>query len=142
GFLGAEIYEFAHYIIEYDFNFPSSAFGSGFFALVGFHGGHVLFGICWLTTLLIRNAKRGLNLYNAPKLNTFSLYWHFIDVVWVFMFTVVYLMGKVGYSMSADMPPSTEAQTFNKQTSNEQIKRTSNLLSSTYTYHYIPSAAQ
>lgn len=96
GFLGAEIYEFAHYITEYDFNFRSSAFGSGFFALVGFHGGHVLFGICWLTTLLIRNAKRGLNLYNAPKFNTFSLYWHFIDVVWVFIFTVVYLMGKVG----------------------------------------------
>src|SRR5699024_665109 len=41
GFLGAEIYEFAHYITEYDFNFRSSAFGSGFFALVGFHGGHV-----------------------------------------------------------------------------------------------------
>lgn len=96
GFLACEIYEFAHYIIEYGFTFRSSAFGSAFYALVGFHGGHVLFGLCWLTTLLIRNAKRGLNLYNAPKFNTFSLYWHFIDVVWVFIFTVVYLMGKVG----------------------------------------------
>src|SRR5699024_12055687 len=81
GFLACEIYEFAHYITEYGFTFRSSAFGSAFYAIVGFHGGHVLFGICWLIGLLIRNAKRGLNLYNAPKFNTFSLYWHFIDVV-------------------------------------------------------------
>lgn len=96
GFLACEIYEFAHYIIDYGFTFRSSAFGSAFYALVGFHGGHVTFGIVWLIVLMIRNAKRGLNLYNAPKFNTFSLYWHFIDVVWVFVFTVVYLMGKVG----------------------------------------------
>lgn len=96
GFLVLEIYEFTHYITEFGFTFQSSAFGSAFYALVGFHGGHVVFGIAWLTVLLIRNAKRGLNLYNAPKFNTFSLYWHFIDVVWVFIFTVVYLMGKVG----------------------------------------------
>lgn len=96
GFLSLEIYEFAHYITEYDFTFRTSAFGSAFYVLVGFHGGHVTFGIAWLIALMVRNAKRGLNLYNAPKFNTFSLYWHFIDVVWVFVFTVVYLMGKVG----------------------------------------------
>src|SRR5699024_5377557 len=96
GFLGAEIYEFAGYIVEYGFYFWSSASGSVFFALVGFHGGHVLFGICWLTTLLIRNTKRGLNLYNAPKSNTFSLHQHYTHHEWVFIFTVVYLMGKVG----------------------------------------------
>ncbi len=45
---------------------------------------------------MIRNAKRGLNLYTAPKFYVASLYWHFIDVVWVFIFTVVYLMGMVG----------------------------------------------
>lgn len=96
GFLGLEIYEFTHYITEYDFTFRSSAFGSAFYALVGFHGGHVTFGICWIIILMIRNARRGLNLYNAPKFNTYSLYWHYIDVIWVFVFTVVYLMGKVG----------------------------------------------
>src|SRR5699024_9421327 len=96
GFLVGEVYEFAHYITEYGFSFQSSAFGSAFFALVGFRGGHVVFGIGSLITLLVRNAKRVLNLYTAPKCNTFSLYWHFIDVVWVFIFTVVYLMGKVG----------------------------------------------
>lgn len=95
-FLCCEIYEFAHYITDYGFTFRSSAFGSAFYTLIGFHGGHVLFGICWLVALMMRNAKRGLNLYNAPKFNTYSLYWHFIDVVWVFIFTVVYLMGKVG----------------------------------------------
>ncbi|SFB18478.1 cytochrome c oxidase subunit 3 [Lentibacillus halodurans] len=96
GFLACEIYEFTHYIHEYEFTFRSSAFGSAFYALVGFHGGHVTFGLSWLIAIMIRNAKRGLNLYNAPKFYTFSLYWHFIDVVWVFIFTVVYLMGKVG----------------------------------------------
>lgn len=95
-FLGLEIYEFTHYITEYGFTFRSSAFGSAFYTLVGFHGGHVTFGIAWLIVIMIRNARRGLNLYNAPKFNTFSLYWHYIDVVWVFVFTVVYLMGKVG----------------------------------------------
>lgn len=96
GFLVGEVYEFAHYISDYGFTFRSSAFGSAFYALVGFHGGHVTFGICWIITLMIRNAKRGLDLYTAPKFNTFALYWHFIDVIWVFVFTVVYLMGKVG----------------------------------------------
>ncbi|MFG6119101.1 MULTISPECIES: cytochrome (ubi)quinol oxidase subunit III [Thalassobacillus] len=95
-FLGFEIYEFYHYIHEYEFTFRSSALGSAFYTLVGFHGGHVLFGLLWILTLMGRNAKRGLNLYNAPKFYIASLYWHFIDVVWVFIFTVVYLMGKVG----------------------------------------------
>ncbi|MFC3040214.1 cytochrome (ubi)quinol oxidase subunit III [Virgibacillus xinjiangensis] len=94
-FLAFEIYEFAHYIHDYGFTFRSSAFGSAFYTLVGFHGGHVAFGLSWLIALMVRNAKRGLNLYNAPKFYTFSLYWHFIDVVWVFIFTVVYLMGMV-----------------------------------------------
>ncbi|MGJ9458553.1 cytochrome (ubi)quinol oxidase subunit III [Oceanobacillus sp. CF4.6] len=94
-FLACEIYEFAHYIHEYGFTFRSSAFGSAFYALVGFHGGHVVFGLSWLIAIMVRNAKRGLSLYNAPKYNTFGLYWHFIDVVWVFIFTVVYLMGMV-----------------------------------------------
>ncbi|KKE78089.1 cytochrome (ubi)quinol oxidase subunit III [Bacilli bacterium] len=95
GFLGFEIYEFTHYITDYGFTFCSSAFGSAFYTLVGFHGGHVVFGLSWLTALMVRNAKRGLSLYNAPKYNTFAIYWHFIDVVWVFIFTVVYLMGMV-----------------------------------------------
>ncbi len=95
-FLILEISEFHHYVTEFHHTMTSSAFGSSFYLLVGTHGGHVLFGLCWITTLMIRNAKRGLNLYNAPKFYVATLYWHFIDVVWVFIFTVVYLMGMVG----------------------------------------------
>ncbi|WP_221564033.1 cytochrome (ubi)quinol oxidase subunit III [Alkalihalobacillus sp. TS-13] len=94
-FLGLEIYEFIHYVHE-GHTFTSGAFGSAFYTLVGFHGGHVLFGCLWIAVLLIRNSGRGLTLYNAPKYYLFALYWHFVDVVWVFIFTVVYLMGKVG----------------------------------------------
>ncbi|MEQ2529257.1 cytochrome (ubi)quinol oxidase subunit III [Robertmurraya yapensis] len=96
GFLGCEIYEFNHYVHEYHHTFTSSAFGSAFYTLVGFHGGHVVFGLSWIIILMARNAKRGLSLYNAPKFYLASLYWHFIDVVWVFIFSVVYLMGMVG----------------------------------------------
>lgn len=94
-FLLLEIYEFKHYVHE-GHTFTSSAFGSAFYALVGTHGAHVTFGLLWIGSLLIRNSKRGLSLYNAPKFYVASLYWHFIDVVWVFIFTVVYLMGMVG----------------------------------------------
>lgn len=94
-FLALEIYEFTEYVHE-GFKFSTSAFSSAFYTLVGTHGAHVAFGLLWIVTLMVRNAKRGLNLYNAPKFYVASLYWHFIDVVWVFIFTVVYLMGMVG----------------------------------------------
>lgn len=96
GFLVLEIYEFNHYVHTYGHTITSSAFGSAFYTLVGTHGAHVVFGLCWIITLMVRNARRGLDLYNAPKFYVASLYWHFIDVVWVFIFTVVYLMGLVG----------------------------------------------
>lgn len=95
GFLGLEIYEFYHYV-QMGFGFTQSAFSSAFFLLVGTHGVHVVIGILWISSLIFRNAKRGLNLYNAPKYFAASIYWHFIDVVWVFIFTVVYLMGVLG----------------------------------------------
>ena len=95
GFLGLEIYEFSHYI-HIGFGYTQSAYSSAFFTLVGMHGLHVIIGLVWITSLLLRNSKRGLNLYNAPKFFVASLYWHFIDVVWVFIFTVVYLMGVLG----------------------------------------------
>lgn len=95
GFLVLEINEFLNYIHE-GHTFMSSAFGSSFYALVGTHGAHVTFGIIWITTLIIQVLKRGINTDTAPKLFVSSLYWHFIDVVWVFIFTLVYLLGKVG----------------------------------------------
>ncbi|MCK1996289.1 cytochrome (ubi)quinol oxidase subunit III [Psychrobacillus psychrodurans] len=94
-FLCLEIYEFNHYV-HLGFTYGQSAFSSSFFTLVGTHGLHVVIGLGWIILLMLRNAKRGFSLYNAPKYYTASLYWHFIDVVWVFIFTVVYLMGVVG----------------------------------------------
>jgi cytochrome c oxidase subunit III len=91
-FLGLEIYEFYHYV-HLGHTITSSAFGSAFYTLVGTHGAHVAFGVTWITILMIRNAKRGLSTYNAPKYYVAALYWHFIDVVWVFIFTLVYLLG-------------------------------------------------
>ena len=95
GFLALEIYEFTHYV-NIGFGYTQSAFSSAFFTLVGMHGVHVVIGLIWISGLIIRNSGRGLNLYNAPKFFCASLYWHFIDVVWVFIFTVVYLMGVLG----------------------------------------------
>jgi cytochrome c oxidase subunit III len=95
GFLLLEIYEFIHYV-HLGHTFMSSAFGSSFYALVGTHGAHVTFGIIWISTLMLQTAQRGINTRTAPKLFVSSLYWHFIDVVWVFIFTLVYLLGKVG----------------------------------------------
>lgn len=95
GFLGLEIYEFIEYTHE-GHTLTSSAFGSAFYTLVGFHGGHVAFGILWITTLILQGMKKRLTVVTAPKFYVAALYWHFVDLVWVFIFTVVYLMGMVG----------------------------------------------
>lgn len=94
-FLGLEIYEFIHYVHE-GHTFSSSAFSTSFYTLVGFHGAHVAFGVLWIGLLIFQGLEKGLTVVTAPKFFVASLYWHFIDVVWVFIFTVVYLMGKVG----------------------------------------------
>lgn len=95
GFLGLEVYEFTEYVHE-GHTISSSAFGSAFYTLVGFHGGHVLAGVTWITLLILQSFKKGLTVVTAPKFYLASLYWHFVDLVWVFIFTVVYLIGKVG----------------------------------------------
>lgn len=95
GFLGLEIYEFVHYA-HLGHTFNASAFSTSFYTLVGFHGAHVAFGLLWAGSVLYQLLARGLNTTTAPKVYLFGMYWHFIDVVWVFIFTVVYLMGKVG----------------------------------------------
>ncbi|WP_040949563.1 cytochrome (ubi)quinol oxidase subunit III [Gorillibacterium massiliense] len=92
-FLGLEIYEFTEYVNE-GHKFNTSAFSTSFYTLVGFHGAHVTFGVLWIGLLTLQGLKKGLTVVTAPKYYVASLYWHFIDVVWVFIFTVVYLMGK------------------------------------------------
>ncbi len=94
-FLGLEIREFADYV-EKGLTYKTSAFSSSFYTLVGTHGGHVLFGVLWISTLMIASYKKGITAITAPKYYIAALYWHFIDVVWVFIFTVVYLLGILG----------------------------------------------
>ncbi len=96
GFLGLEIYEFSQYVGLEKFGMTTSAFSSAFYTLVGFHGAHVAFGILWISLLIGQLAYKGLTTVTAPKIYVSAMYWHFIDVVWVFIFTVVYLLGKVG----------------------------------------------
>jgi cytochrome o ubiquinol oxidase subunit III len=91
-FLGIELYEFAHMIHE-GAGPQRSAFLSSFFTLVGTHGLHVTFGIVWLITLMVQIGKHGLNKANARRLACLSLFWHFLDVIWIGVFTFVYLMG-------------------------------------------------
>lgn len=91
-FLSVEIYEFAH-LIHLGAGPQRSAFLSSFFALVGTHGLHVLFGVIWLLVLCVQVRRHGLTRANARRVACLSMFWHFLDVVWIGVFTFVYLMG-------------------------------------------------
>ncbi len=91
-FLGIELYEFAH-MIHLGATPQRSGFLSAFFILVGTHGLHVTFGIIWLITLMIQVGQKGLIQANKRRLMCLSLFWHFLDVIWIGVFTFVYLFG-------------------------------------------------
>lgn len=93
-FLGIELYEFAEFIHE-GHTMQASAFLSAFFVLVGTHGFHITSGLLWLATILVFVVLKGLTKSNVRKLALLSLFWHFLDIVWIFIFTVVYLMAFV-----------------------------------------------
>ncbi|MBI1172895.1 cytochrome o ubiquinol oxidase subunit III [bacterium] len=90
-FLGIELTEFAHLIAE-GAGPQRSAFLSAFFALVGTHGLHVAFGSIWLVTLMVQVLQKGLIAANLRRLLCLSMFWHFLDVVWIGVFTFVYLV--------------------------------------------------
>ncbi|HEU5437052.1 MAG TPA: cytochrome o ubiquinol oxidase subunit III [Telluria sp.] len=92
GFIGLELYEFMHLIHE-GAGPQRSGFLTAFFALVATHGLHVTFGIVWLITLMTQLGKHGLTTENIRRLMCLSMFWHFLDVVWIGVFTFVYLMG-------------------------------------------------
>ena len=94
-FLGLELYEFQHLIHE-GAGPDRSAFLSAFFTLVGTHGLHVTFGIIWLVTLLVQVSVKGLIPENRRRLLCLSMFWHFLDVVWIGVFSLVYLLGVLG----------------------------------------------
>ena len=93
-FVGLELYEFSHLIREGAVP-QRSAFLSSFYTLVGTHGLHVTFGIVWLVTLMVQVAQRGLVEENRRRLLCLSMFWHFLDVIWIGVFTFVYLMGSL-----------------------------------------------
>ena len=92
GFLCMEIYEFQHLIHE-GAGPGRSAFLSAFFTLVGTHGIHVASGLLWMAVLVIQVARNGLTARNTTRLACLSLFWHFLDIIWIGVFTVVYLLG-------------------------------------------------
>lgn len=91
-FLGLELTEFTH-LIQSGNSWQRSGFLSAFFTLVGTHGLHITVGLIWILILLISIYRRGLGPSNTRKLMVFSLFWHFLDIIWIFIFTFVYLMG-------------------------------------------------
>lgn len=93
-FIGLEVKEFVG-DVAMGATMQRSAFLSAFFTLVGTHGSHVSIGLIWMFLTLLQVAKRGITPITARKVFVVNLYWHFLDVVWVFIFTIVYLSGRV-----------------------------------------------
>jgi heme/copper-type cytochrome/quinol oxidase subunit 3 len=90
-FLCYQAYEFTSFVHE-GLTIKTNLFGSSFFTLTGFHGAHVTVGVLWLLTLFAIDVKRGLGPKDALLVDICALYWHFVDVVWIAIFTLVYLI--------------------------------------------------
>lgn len=91
-FIGMEIYEF-HELISENFGPERSGFLSAFFTLVATHGLHVTVGLVWMLIMMIQVVQKGITDKNSTRLMCLSLFWHFLDIVWICVFTIVYLMG-------------------------------------------------
>ncbi len=90
-FLGFQVYEFIHFVHE-GLTIQQNVFGSSFFVLTGFHGAHVTVGVIWIATLFIRSLMNKLPPAKALQVEIAGLYWHFVDIVWIVIFTLVYLI--------------------------------------------------
>lgn len=93
-FLALELGEFTKLASE-GHGWQESAFLSAFFTLVGTHGAHITIGLLWLGVMIWQIAKQGFTAGTTRRLTLFSLFWHFLEVIWIFIFTIVYLMGVV-----------------------------------------------
>ncbi|MED4554918.1 cytochrome aa3 quinol oxidase subunit III [Lysinibacillus capsici] len=93
-FIGFEVYEFLHYI-HVGASLQTSAFTAALLTTLGTHGAHVTFGVFWGMFIVYQLIQRGLTPETANKSFIFSLYWHFLDVVWIFIFSFIYLKGMV-----------------------------------------------
>jgi cytochrome c oxidase subunit III len=90
-FVGMQVYEFTHFVHK-GLTLQRNMFGASFFTLTGFHGTHVTIGVIWLLTMFVLALRKQLPPENAVNLEMAALYWHFVDVVWIIIFPVVYLM--------------------------------------------------
>jgi len=91
-FIGNQIYEFTHFVTHEGLTLQKNMFGASFFVLTGFHGAHVTVGVIWLTSLLIMAFRGKLSAKNSLDVEIAGLYWHFVDIVWIAIFTLVYLI--------------------------------------------------
>ena len=90
-FVGMQVYEFTHFVHE-GLKLQTNLFGASFFTLTGFHGTHVTIGVIWLITMFILGLRGKVPPSKSLNLEMAALYWHFVDVVWIVIFPVVYLM--------------------------------------------------
>lgn len=93
-FLGLELSEFHHMVLDGN-SWRRSGFLSSYFTLVGTHGLHITFGLIWMAVTSVFISKRGLTEGTLKRLTLLSLFWHFLDIVWIFIFTIVYLIGSM-----------------------------------------------
>ena len=91
-FLGFQYYEFTHFIHEYHLTLNTNVFGSTFYVLTGFHGAHVTIGVIWMITLFIRVLQDKIPAEKSLQVEIAGLYWHFVDIVWIVIFVLIYLI--------------------------------------------------
>ena len=91
-FLGGQVYEFTTFVQE-GLRMHTNLFGASFFILTGFHGTHVTIGVLWLLSLVFASFKGKITQKDALSVELAGLYWHFVDIVWIAIFTIVYLLG-------------------------------------------------
>jgi len=90
-FLGFQYYEFSTFVHHGGLSLSTNIFGSSFYLLTGCHGAHVTVGVLWMLSILFTSLVKGESWFNSDVVEVAGLYWHFVDVVWIIIFTVVYL---------------------------------------------------
>jgi len=90
-FIAGQVYEFTSFVKE-GLGYTTNIFGSAFYTLTGFHGVHVSVGIIFLLTMFVMSLRGNLGPDRAETVEIFGLYWHFVDIVWILIFTIVYLI--------------------------------------------------
>ena len=90
-FLGFQYHEFSTFVLHHGLGLSTNIFASSFYLLTGCHGAHVTVGVLWMASILVTSLIKGKEWFNSDIVEVAGLYWHFVDVVWIIIFTVVYL---------------------------------------------------